>query len=345
MGAVEKAKVLETALDQLQKRNGELLTELEHRTQWEAVRLSTALRDRASEEQQRAELAIEQAMNVQNERFEAVLKRQQKKMEGALAAQVAQETAQIKAQCQEELVAAINAERATAQANEQELAETMEINLARKAANEAEGRMEAVRDMQLQLQALSQVVADDARYKQASHEVHRVSQAVMSISHRLESSAPFKAELAELRDIASEDPVIAAAVAYIPAAASQRGVATMAQLQSSFGALAAETRRAALMPEDAGLVWVPLSYIFDFIKFQPKGMVSGDSCEEILARVEHHLLSNNLSDAVKEASIIQGTPGQVLMDWKGAAAERLQVEQALTVVKAHSACLVAMVAD
>ena len=52
----ELAQVLETALNQLQNRNSELLTELEHRTQWEAVRLSTALRVRAAEEEQRQKL-------------------------------------------------------------------------------------------------------------------------------------------------------------------------------------------------------------------------------------------------------------------------------------------------
>ena len=58
MGAVDKAKVLELALDQLQKRNSELLTELEHRTQWEAVRLSTALRERNAEENTRAQVIV-----------------------------------------------------------------------------------------------------------------------------------------------------------------------------------------------------------------------------------------------------------------------------------------------
>lgn len=307
--------------------------------------MSTALQDRAADEKQRAELAIEQALNVQNGRFEAVMKRQKQRMESGVQAQVAKETAAIKAQCQEELKSAIASERATAQANEQELAETLEINLTRKAVNEAEGRIQEIRNMQLSIQALSQVVADDAQYKKASHQVHRVSQAVFAISNRLDNAAPFKAELADLRQIATEDPVIAAAVEYMPAAASQRGVKTLAQLQDAFATLAPQTRRAALMPEDSGPLWIPLVYLFDFVKFQPKGMVSGSSCEEILARTEAYLHSGNLAGAVKEVSVLEGLPGTVLLDWKGAAMERLQVEQALTVVKAHSACLVAMVAD
>lgn len=343
MGAVDKAKVLELALEQLQKRNSELLTELEHRTQWEAVRLSTALRERASQENERAQEVIEKALQVQNGRFEQIIKRQSHKYADQLKVEVGKVKAEAGAVTEAEVEAALAAAGEAARLGEEEAVEGIKLALTRKNAAEAEGRMGHVRDLQLQIEALSHVVKEDQHFKETSHTVHRVAQAVLSLNNQMDSAAPFGPQMAVLREVGQADPVISAAVSFIPAGASKTGVQTYGQLQTAFAALAPETRRAALMPEDAGPLWIPLSYVFDFAKFQPKGNVAGGSCEEILARTEYHLQAGNLGEAVHEVSTLQGMPAQVMVAWKGAAEERLRVEQALSVVKSHAACLVAQV--
>lgn len=346
LGAIEKAKVLETALDQLQKRNSELLTELEHRTQWEAVRLSTALRARASEERERAALKIQEAMNVQHGRFQEAMQRQHQQFEGEMQVHVARATSQKQAEMEEQLNVALEQAAAGAQASEEELAEQIEISMTRKSTAECSGRIEDIQNLAVEIQALKSVVDTDASYKTTSHQVHRVSQAVLSISNQLEKNTPFSAEMAELRQIAAAgDAVISAAVGYVPASASKNGVKTYVQLKESFGLLAPGSRRAGLMPDDAGPIWVPVAYALDFLKFHPKGDVPGGAVEEILARAEYHLDSGNLEQAVKEINLLNGPASQVMDDWSGAAKERLSVEKAMDVVKAHAACLVAQVAS
>jgi hypothetical protein len=337
--------VLESALDQLQKRNSELLTELEHRTQWEAVRLSTALRERDAAFTSHKAQIIQEAMHKTSEHYENVLKRQTAKLEGEMQLKLATTKTELEAQAQAAVASAVQKEREAARLNEEEVAESLTIRLTQRSAAESSTRIEELRNMQLEIQALSQVVADDAHYKHMSHQVHRVSKAVLSITNQLSSNDPFAGAMSDLEQIALEDPVIAAALSYIPPAAPKRGVMTYAQLQDAFGQLAPETRRAALMPEDAGPIWIPLAYMFDTIKFKPKGQVSGDSCEEILARAEDSLNSGNLAAAVKEVELLKGLPEKVMLDWHGAAIERLRVDQAISVVKAHAACLVDQVAS
>jgi len=345
LGAVEKAKVLENALEAMQKRNSELLTELEHRTQWEAVRLSTALRERAAEEGERAKALIETAQLAQHEHFLTVLKRKAQEFEGELSLKVAHAKAEAAALKDQQMSAQLDELEQERKASEQQLVESVEANITQRNAAEAGKRTEEIVNMQLQLQALSQVVADDANFKNTSQQVHRVSQAVLAISTRLENNAPFAAEMKELREVGVEDEVIRSALSYIPPSAPKRGVSTYAQLQDKFAKIAPSTRRAALMPDDGGPLWIPLSYFFDAIKFQPSGNVPGNSCEEILARVEHSLNSGELETAVQEATLLSGNAEKVMMAWRGEAMDRLRVDQAINVIKAHGRCLVAQVTD
>jgi len=99
LGAVEKAKVLEAALDQLQSRNKSLVGELEARTQWEAVRLSTLLRERSEEETARSKQAIMKALEIQKETFDMMFAKQRTKLEGEAEVVIAQQTAQLKVWC------------------------------------------------------------------------------------------------------------------------------------------------------------------------------------------------------------------------------------------------------
>jgi hypothetical protein len=118
LGAIEKAKVLESALDQLQKRNSELLTELEHRTQWEAVRLSTALRERDAAFTSHKAQIIQEAMHKTSEHYENVLKRQTAKLEGEMQLKLATTKTELEAQAQAAVASAVQKEREAARLNE-----------------------------------------------------------------------------------------------------------------------------------------------------------------------------------------------------------------------------------
>ena len=65
----------------------------------------------------------------------------------------------------------------------------------------------------LQVQALQQVLVDDAEYKMRSHQAHKVSQSVLAINKCLQLNAPFKDELAALAQVGEVEPLIAVVAA------------------------------------------------------------------------------------------------------------------------------------
>lgn len=286
---------------------------------------------------------MEKALQVQSERFQRAMRQQKKKMEEDLMTKGAAAAAETRSKMEAQLHQIIAKERADAEESEKEAVESTTISLSRQNAAVAESRLAEVSELRLQITALAQVVSEDAQFKKTSQAVHRVSQAVLSLTDRMDSSSPFKNEMAVLREVAVDDPVFAAAVGYIPPTCPKTGVKTYGQLQAAFGELAPETRRAALIPNEAGPLWIPLAYLFDGLKFKATGNVTGTSCEEILARAEFNLNKGDLAKAVSEVESLDGLPAQVMGEWHGAAKERLQVENAIDVLRSHAANLVAQV--
>jgi mitofilin len=190
---------------------------------------------------------------------------------------------------------------------------------------------------------LEQAFEEDARYKKLSHQAHQVSQAATSIFDRMESSASFSEEAALLRKVAESEPTIGAAMSQITDHTARTGVKTMAELQNTFSDLAPKVRRAALMPENGGPIWVGLAYLFDAVKFKQSGQVPGNSVDDVLTRAEYYLRSGDLSTALGEVIEVKGLPAQVMAQWVEAATERLAAEQAIVAIKAHTTCVTAQV--
>jgi mitofilin len=338
LGAVQKAQALEVALEKMKKHNGALLTELSNRTQWEAVRLSTTLRERAAEEHQRTREAITKALEAQGARFNAKLKAQQLQLDSAGELKAAHAAADMKESLRESFQHAMEKQQEAARQSEEEALEALEINLTQRHTSEAEARLGEIANVKLQLRAMEQVIENDEDYKRRSHQVHRVAHAVLSLTDQMEKSAPFGEQAAVLREVAQSDEVIALAVTQLPESTCRRGVQTYLQLQEGFANLEGETRRAALMPEDGGAVWWGFTKVLSSLKFKQKGQVSGASCDDILTRAEDHLNRGNLEAAVREVSALQGLAAGVMNDWRSSALERLRVEQAIHIIKAHAAC-------
>lgn len=168
---------------------------------------------------------------------------------------------------------------------------------------------------------------DDANYKERSHQAHHVSKAVLNISRALDENKPFTEEFETLSQIGQNEPVIAAVVSSIPASMCREGACTREQLKESLHELSSEASRAALMPEDGGLLWYGFTWVINKAKIKEKGQVGGiggcwcddtgeqvegNTVDAILTRAEDHLDKGDLQAAICEVDALNGMAAQVL---------------------------------
>jgi hypothetical protein len=338
LGAVEKAKVLEAALKTVEKKNLALLTELESRTQWEAVRLSTALRERAAQEHDRCVAAVNRALEGQQAHFDSAFAQQRAMLENQGQVNTLAALGKERQTLEGKFKAVLAKERdAAAQAMDEALDEQY-VAMEKSIGSKAEARIEVIEDLTHKVKTLEELVENDEGYKKRSHQVHRVVQSILSVTDLMETSKPFSVQLRPLREVALEDSTVAAAVEQLPEDLCRKGVQTYMQLYESFRGLEPETRRVALMPEDGNVLWYGFTWAITKLKFTEKGQMQGDTCDAILARAEDHLAKGNLTGAVKEVSLLQGKPGMTMNEWRHSALARLKADQAITMLKGHAAC-------
>ena len=145
---------------------------------------------------------------------------------------------------------------------------------------------------------------------------------------------PFVRELVALRETASEDPVVHAAIASINPSAYQRGVATTAQLIDRFRRVAAEVRKASLLPDDAGVASHASSLLLSKVLFRKQSQghaAAGDDVESVLTRAQTFLEEGNLDAAAREVNGLKGWAKTLSSDWLGEVRKVLEVQQALEV--------------
>lgn len=155
--------------------------------------------------------------------------------------------------------------------------------------------------------------------------------AVKSAIESADRPTPFLDELAALKELANDDPVVNAAVASINPSAYQRGIPTSAQLIDRFRRVAGEVRKAALLPEDAGVASHATSLLLSKVMFKKQGLAVGDDVESILTRTETLLEEGNLDDATREMNGLQGWAKVLSRDWLLECRRVLEVKQALDV--------------
>lgn len=156
-------------------------------------------------------------------------------------------------------------------------------------------------------------------------------EALKSTLEDAERPTPFIQELAALKEVASDDSVINAAVATINPAAYQLGVPTSAQLIDRFRRVAAEVRKAALLPEDAGVASHAASLVLSKVMFKKNGLAVGEDVESILTRTETLLEEGDLDEAAREMNGLQGWAKVLSKDWLAECRGVLEVKQALDV--------------
>ena len=161
--------------------------------------------------------------------------------------------------------------------------------------------------------------------------LHVAVEAVRANLEKAQAPRPFIRELAALKEIAADDPVVNAAIASINPTAYQQGIPSSAQLIDRFRRVAGEVRKASLLPEEAGVASHASSYLLSKLLFKKKGLATGDDVESILTRTETFLEEGNLDEAAREMNCLSGWAKTLSKDWIAEVRKVLEVQQALDV--------------
>ncbi|KAL5384031.1 MICOS complex subunit mic60 [Paraphaeosphaeria sporulosa] len=201
--------------------------------------------------------------------------------------------------------------------------------------NEREGRLGKLNELSSSVQELEKLTAQWNSVIDANLKTQHLVVAVEAVKSALENQIvpkPFITELAALKEIAADDPVVAAAIASINPAAYQRGIPNSAQLIDRFRRVAQEVRKAALLPEDAGVASHLASLAMSKVLFKKSGLAVGQDVEAVLARTEALLEEGDLDAAAREMNGLQGWAKVLSKDWLGECRRVLEVKQALDVM-------------
>ena len=200
---------------------------------------------------------------------------------------------------------------------------------------ERNGRLSKLSDLSASVSELEKLTADWNSVINANLKTQHLQVAVEAVRSTLENTdrpRPFIKELAALKEIASDDPVVNAAIGSINPTAYQRGVPTTAQLIDRFRRVAAEVRKASLLPEDAGVASHAASFVLSKFLFKKKGMTVGDDIESVLTRTETLLEEGNLDEAAREMNTLEGWAKTLSWDWLNECRRVLEVRQAMDVI-------------
>lgn len=200
---------------------------------------------------------------------------------------------------------------------------------------ERSGRLSKLNELSSSVSELERLTADWNSVIDANLQTQHLQVAVEAVRATLDNAdrpRPFITELAALKEIAAGDPVVKAAIGSINPTAYQRGIPTTAQLIDRFRRVAAEVRKSALLPEDAGIASHAASWALSKMLFKKKGMTAGDDVESVLTRTETLLEEGNLDEAAREMNTLEGWAKTLSWDWLGECRRVLEVRQALDVM-------------
>ncbi|MCJ1391017.1 Formation of crista junctions protein 1 [Xylographa bjoerkii] len=199
---------------------------------------------------------------------------------------------------------------------------------------ERDGRLSKLSELAGSVHDLEKLTTDWNSVIDANLKTQHLQVAVEAVRAGLEQAdrpRPFIKELAALKEIAADDPVVNSAIASIDPTAYQLGVPTSAQLIDRFRRVASEVRKASLLPEDAGLASHAASVVLSKVLFRKQGRAVGDDVESVLTRTETLLEEGNLDEAAREMNTLTGWAKTLSGDWLGEVRRTLEVRQALNV--------------
>ncbi|KAF2794854.1 hypothetical protein K505DRAFT_324464, partial [Melanomma pulvis-pyrius CBS 109.77] len=201
--------------------------------------------------------------------------------------------------------------------------------------SERDGRLGKLNELSNSVNELEKLTAEWNSVIDANLKTQHLVVAVEAVKSALESQTtpkPFITELSALKEIAADDPVVGAAIASINPSAYQRGIPNAAQLIDRFRRVAGEVRKAALLPEDAGVASHLASLAMSKVLFKKSGVATGGDVEAVLARTEILLEEGDLDGAAREMNGLQGWAKVLSKDWLGECRRVLEVKQALDVI-------------
>ncbi|TMW65731.1 hypothetical protein Poli38472_008373 [Pythium oligandrum] len=333
-------------------RVAQLATEMKHRSKWEAVRLLEALRRMEEDTKKKSTEVLERQQSLHKELLERELRLQ----EEVLTRKTRDEMDALKKQYKEDLARNVQTEKTTIlnelkeqfakdkKAIEDRFAaqlRTKSEELQATLTKERSQRLTELEQYRAQLRALNDVLERTSTYEAFSHQVHKASMAALALSDRIEAAAPLRTEIKALREFARNDPFIDAALKTLPSQVVEEGAASVSQLQDRFKTVATVGRRAAMIPEDSGLVGQLFGGALSYLIIPPGGPIEGDDADAIYSRADYALKAGDIEGAVTELKALKGLPAEVTQDWLSAAEDRLAVEQTAKVVKAHISLLAA----
>lgn len=203
---------------------------------------------------------------------------------------------------------------------------------------ERDGRLAKLSDLSTSISELESLTSQWNSILDANLKTQHLQVAVEAVRASLDHAnrpRPFVHELAALKELGDDNPVVNAAIASINPTAYQRGVPTSAQLIDRFRRVAAEVRKASLLPDDAGLAAHTASFVLSRFMFQKQGRAVGDDVESVLTRTETLLEEGDLDGAAREMNGLDGWAKKLSEDWVGEARRVLEVRQAVEVIGAE----------
>jgi mitofilin len=207
---------------------------------------------------------------------------------------------------------------------------------------ERDGRLGKLNELKAAVEGLEKLTAGWNEVIDANLRTQQLHVAVEAVRASLEDAhhpRPFIKELVALKEIAAQDPVVDAAIASVHPSAYQRGISTPAELIDRFRRVAAEVRKASLLPDNAGVASHASSYVLSKVMFKKQGLASGDDVESILTRTQTFLEEGDLDNAAREMNGLTGWSKTLSRDWLGEVRKVLEVRQALEVCLLLISCL------
>ncbi|GAM40502.1 hypothetical protein TCE0_039r12900 [Talaromyces pinophilus] len=294
-----------------------------------------------------AEKAAKEEVEKAHALFDESAKKLMQQIEQARAAEAAQFREEFESE-REKLVRAYQDKIQTELSRAQELAEQrlknelveQAIELNRKYLNdvkelverERDGRLSKISELTANVNQLEKLTTDWSDVIESNLKTQQLQVAVDAVRSVLESSTvakPFVRELVAVKELAADDPVVAAAIASINPTAYQRGIPTSSQIIERFRRVAGEVRKASLLPEDAGIASHAASFVLSKVMFKRDAVTDGDDVESVLVRTENLLEEGNLDAAAREMNTLQGWAKILSKDWLADVRRVLEVKQAL----------------
>ena len=199
---------------------------------------------------------------------------------------------------------------------------------------ERDGRLSKLSELAGSVEELEKLTSDWNSVIDANLKTQHLQVAVEAVRAGLENAdrpRPFIKELAAIKEIAADDPVVDSAIASINPVAYQLGVPTSGQLIDRFRRVAREVRKASLLPEDAGVASHAASLVLSKVLFKKQGRAIGDDVESVLTRAETLLEEGDLDEAAREMNTLTGWAKTLSSDWLAEVRRVLEVRQALDV--------------